>query len=135
MTKRIIYKTNEGGVVVIIPSGELPLKEVARKDVPAGVPYKIIDTLDVPDDRTFRSAWEADMTSPHGVGIGQQAWFIEQHNAEIAAINAEPTPAQGVEQTDEEHAAIVTQWKASKAARIAQLNTQIAVQRAEMEAA
>ena len=66
--KRIIFPTPEGGVAVLIPAGELPLEEVARKDVPAGVPYKIIDTADVPSDRTFRAAWEADMTDVDGYG-------------------------------------------------------------------
>lgn len=76
--KRIIYATPEGGVAVIIPSGELPIEEVARKDVPAGVPYKIVDTADVPSDRTFRGAWEADIATPDGVGIGADSWFAEQ---------------------------------------------------------
>jgi len=31
---------------------------VAAKDVPKGKPFKIIDTVDVPTDRTFRAAWE-----------------------------------------------------------------------------
>jgi len=134
MTKRIIYQTQDGGVAIIIPSGELPIEEVARKDVPAGVQFKIIDTTEVPDDRTFRSAWEADMTSPSGVGIGQQAWFIEQYQTEIAAINAETLPARGEEQTDDDYFAVVGKWEQSKIARIAQLNTQIATQQAEMQA-
>jgi hypothetical protein len=135
MTKRIIYQTEQGGVAIIIPSGELPLEEVARKDVPAGVRYAIVDTDTIPNDRTFRSAWEADMTSPSGVGIGQQAWFIEQYEAEIATINAEQMPARlpDSQQTVEEYDSVVAQWEASKAARIAQLNTQIATQQAEMQ--
>jgi hypothetical protein len=136
MPKRIIYQTQDGGVATIIPTGEFPLEEVARKDVPAGVPFKIIDTVDVPDDRTFRAAWEADMTSPHGTGIGQPAWFIEQYEAEIAAINAESMPARlpDNQQTVEEYDAVVGQWEQNKIARIAQLNTQIATQQAEMQA-
>lgn len=94
MTKRIIYPTQDGGVAIVIPSDNLPIEEVARKDVPAGVPFKIIDTVDVPSDRTFRAAWEAEMSSPNGTGLGQQAWFIEQYEAEIAAINAETAPAE-----------------------------------------
>lgn len=35
---------------------------VALKDVLAGTPYKIIDTADVPTDRTFRDAWTVDET-------------------------------------------------------------------------
>jgi hypothetical protein len=31
---------------------------IAAKDVPAGKPFKIIETADVPNDRTFRNAWE-----------------------------------------------------------------------------
>jgi hypothetical protein len=60
MTQRIIYPTDEGGVAVIIPAPEcgLTIEEIAAKDVPAGKEFKIIDTADVPTDRTFRAAWE-----------------------------------------------------------------------------
>ena len=57
---RIIYKTDSGGVAVIVPTGELSLEETAAKDVPAGRPYKIVDAADIPSDRTFRDAWEID---------------------------------------------------------------------------
>jgi hypothetical protein len=55
---RIVYPTPDGGVAVIIPTGELSIEAVIAKDVPEGVPYKIVDVTDVPDDRTFRDAWE-----------------------------------------------------------------------------
>jgi hypothetical protein len=60
MTKRIIYKTTDGGVAVIVPADEcgLTIEEIAAKDVPAGSPYKIVDVADIPADRTFRNAWE-----------------------------------------------------------------------------
>jgi len=78
MNQRIIYPTDDGGVAVLIPTGELELAEVARKDVPAGVAYKIVDVADIPADRTFRGAWEADFSNPDGYGIGADAWFAEQ---------------------------------------------------------
>jgi hypothetical protein len=78
MNQRIIYPTDDGGVAVLIPTGEIAVEEVARKDVPAGVAYKIVDVTDIPSDRTFRNAWEADFTNPDGVGIGSDAWFAEQ---------------------------------------------------------
>ena len=78
MNQRIIYPTDDGGVAVLIPTGEIAVEEVARKDVPAGVAYKIVDVTDIPSDRTFRNAWEADFTNPDGVGIGADAWFAEQ---------------------------------------------------------
>jgi hypothetical protein len=60
MTKRIIYPTPEGGVAIIVPAPEcgLSIEQIAAKDVPAGVEYKIIDTADVPAERLFRDAWE-----------------------------------------------------------------------------
>jgi hypothetical protein len=31
---------------------------IAAKDVPAGKPFQILDVSDIPEDRTFRDAWE-----------------------------------------------------------------------------
>ena len=55
MTQRIIYKTADGGVAVIIPADTI---EACMKDIPEGVEYAIVDTADIPSDRTFRNAWE-----------------------------------------------------------------------------
>ena len=56
--KNIIYPNPEGGICLVIPTGELPIEEVAAKDVPAGVPYKIVDGNELPEDHTFFNAWE-----------------------------------------------------------------------------
>jgi hypothetical protein len=70
---RIIYKTDEGGVAVIIPTQTAldvyGIMAIAIKDVPAGKPFKIVDVSDIPSDRSQRDAWtvdEADLTD--GVG-------------------------------------------------------------------
>ena len=55
--QRIIYSNTDGTVAVIIPTGELPIEEVAAKDVPAGLAYEIVTTDEVPSERTFRGAW------------------------------------------------------------------------------
>ena len=57
---RVIYPSDNGGVVVLIPASEcgLTIEEIAAKDVPQGTPYKIVDVADIPSDRTFRNAWE-----------------------------------------------------------------------------
>jgi len=64
MSKRIIYKNDAGGVSIIAPSvwalSLYGIDSVAMKDVPAGKPYKIVDVSDIPEDRTFRAAWEVD---------------------------------------------------------------------------
>lgn len=62
MTQRIIYPNDDGGVSIVIPASEYiaehTIEELAAKDVPAGKPYKIVDVSDIPEDRTFRDAWE-----------------------------------------------------------------------------
>jgi hypothetical protein len=72
MYQRIIYPTDDGGVAILIPTpeclAERTIEEIAAKDVPAGKPYKIISATDIPEDRTFRNAWEAVIDEPDGVG-------------------------------------------------------------------
>lgn len=77
MNQRIIYENENGGVSIIIPASEceLTIEQIAAKDVPAGFPYKIIDASDIPTDRTFRDAWEADLTDFDGLGVGHDAWY------------------------------------------------------------
>jgi hypothetical protein len=74
---RIIFP-NGDGISVLFPTGVLPIGDVARKDVPAGVPYRIIDEADIPSDRSQRDLWTADFSTPDGYGIGAEAWFAEQ---------------------------------------------------------
>jgi hypothetical protein len=58
MNQRILYLTPDGGIAIIIPTGELPIEAVAAKDVPEGLPFRIVDASEIPEDRFFRSAWE-----------------------------------------------------------------------------
>ena len=61
MDKRIIYKQDNGTVAIIVPTPDalqtMTIEEIARKDVPTGLPYKIIDVSEISSDRTFRNAW------------------------------------------------------------------------------
>lgn len=71
MEKRIIYINEAGGVSVISPSPDsgLTLQEVATRDVPTGLPYKIVDVVEVPTDRSARALWAIDpATLTDGVG-------------------------------------------------------------------
>ena len=72
MTQCIIYKQDNGVPALVIPAPECletyDIMAIATKDVPAGKPFKIIDTSDLPLD-TPQEAWvvnEADLTD--GVG-------------------------------------------------------------------
>jgi hypothetical protein len=92
MNQRIIYPTDDGGIVVIIPAPEcgLSVEEIARKDVPAGKPYHIINADQLPQDHVFFNAWSANFDSPTGYGIGSDAWFAEQAAKEQAIKDQTP---------------------------------------------
>ena len=69
--KRIVYQTPEGGVAIIVPMLDcgLTIEEIAAKDVPTGLPYKIVLTSDIPTDRQFRNEWTVDVADlTDGVG-------------------------------------------------------------------
>tara|TARA_R110000765_G_scaffold402810_1_gene498705 strand:- start:291 stop:506 length:216 start_codon:yes stop_codon:yes gene_type:complete len=70
MDKRIIYKNSDGTVGIIIPAEcDLTVEQIALKDVPTGLKYKIVDVSEISSDRTFRNAWtinESELTD--GVG-------------------------------------------------------------------
>lgn len=70
---KIVYKNENGGVSIIIPSPEalkhMTIDEIALKDVPTGLPFAIVEDLEIPTDRTFRDAWIVDETTlTDGVG-------------------------------------------------------------------
>ena len=62
---KIIYKNQsqniQSDITIITPTPEaletMTIDEIARKDVPTGFAYKIVDDNFVPTDRTFRNAW------------------------------------------------------------------------------
>ena len=67
----IVYMDSDGTLSIIHPSDKCTrtVEEIAKKDVPTGLKYKIVNTSDIPTDRSFRNAWyaeEADLTD--GVG-------------------------------------------------------------------
>jgi hypothetical protein len=68
---KIIYKDSDERVVVITPAPTCPytIEEIADKDVPAGLPYKIVADDIIPSDKTFRAAWTVDVLElTDGVG-------------------------------------------------------------------
>ena len=70
---KIIYKNSDGSVAVIHPTPEalefMTIEEIAKKDVPTGLPFAIVEDSEIPTDRTFRDAWTVDeATLTDGVG-------------------------------------------------------------------
>ena len=75
MEKRIIFKNTNGSVSVIIPFLDcgLTIEQIAAKDVPHGLPYKIVDASEIPTDRSARDLWDvddADLTDGVGADYG-----------------------------------------------------------------
>jgi len=92
--KIIIYPRTDGGICIVRPfhdilkteadiaadqaaidehgfvadDGKLTIEQIAAKDVPTGRPYRIINETDLPADKYFRDAWEADFSEPDGRG-------------------------------------------------------------------
>tara|TARA_Y100001972_G_C7542665_1_gene272984 strand:- start:299 stop:547 length:249 start_codon:yes stop_codon:yes gene_type:complete len=80
--KRIIYIDPASETITILTptpqilnevnasTGELwTVEDIAKKDVPTGSKYKIVENEDVPTDRSFRDAWtvnESDLTDGEG---------------------------------------------------------------------
>lgn len=72
MDKRIIFQADGRPVSVLIPADcGMTLEQIGQKDVPAGVPFWIVEASTIPTDRTFRDAWQLDVASmgePSGFG-------------------------------------------------------------------
>lgn len=95
MPKRIIYKNVNGGVSIVVPMQQfidsIGVEGIALLEVPAGFPYKIVDTEIIPADRTFRNAWEVDeliltdgVGADYGVGsLWQVSLWIDDKPIEI----------------------------------------------------
>lgn len=67
---KIIYKNQDESICIIEPLPLLDINLVAKKDVPYGIPYKIVASEYIPTDRIFRNAWRVDFESYDGIGEG-----------------------------------------------------------------
>lgn len=87
---QVIIFPNQTTISIIRPLDcGLTIQEIARKDVPFNMPFRIIDAAEIPTDRTYRDAWAADFSNPDGTGLGPQRWWIAQCTAAITALEAQ----------------------------------------------
>lgn len=81
--KRIIFKNEDNSIGIITPSSEAlsfaTIEQIAEKDCPYNLPYWIVEDSVIPEDRTFRSAWEIDesLGEPDGFG-GESNQFDDE---------------------------------------------------------
>lgn len=76
MSQVIIYKQDSGVVAIMRPTEEaletIGMIGIARKDVPQGKRFKIIDESVLPPDNSLRNAWtvdDKDLTDGIGGGV------------------------------------------------------------------
>jgi len=86
--KRVIYNNADGQLAILVPAPDcgLTIEEIALKDVPYGLPFKIVDLADLPADRTQRNAWtvdDKDLTDGVGAdyGVGSDNPFVMPESA------------------------------------------------------
>lgn len=102
MGKVILYNNQQGILVVLYPTPEaismLGIDNIAQKDVPAGFPYAIVDGDGIPNDRTFRSAWDVEQsTLTDGIGAEYGAgtpWGVVEYGNGFVIVEHEETKEQ-----------------------------------------
>ena len=71
---KIIFKNEDNSIGIITPTDEAlkfaTVIQIAEKDCPYNLPYWIVEDSIIPENRTFRSAWEIDesLGKPDGFG-------------------------------------------------------------------
>jgi hypothetical protein len=94
MTRTLIVYPEEqsagGGVCVVFPCLEcgLTIDEIAKKDVPAGRPFILIDESELPDAQ-YREAWDADFSEPDGYGLGYDGYMEAKQREQDEARSGE----------------------------------------------
>jgi hypothetical protein len=92
--QRIIYKQDDGAIALVCPAPEAlahwGIMAIARKDVPEGKPFKIIDEADMPADLNAWTVADAELTD--GVGApGNSFPSVDAPAAPVAVSDAAPS--------------------------------------------
>ena len=74
MSHKIVYQTENGGVAIVHPTGEVAIERlVVSGIIPGGAPWEIVDSDNIlPTDRIFRDAWKVT-----GIGSTEQTVILE----------------------------------------------------------
>ena len=77
MNSVILCPSDEGFTNIINPNPTcgIPLEEIAKKDVPAGRPYIIVDRDELPKNTLLFEAWKVEYPPDCNVGLGPVAWW------------------------------------------------------------
>ena len=90
---KIIFKNQDNSIGIITPSDEAlsfaTIEQIAEKDCPHNLPYWIVEDSVIPENRTFRSAWEIDesLGEPNGFGGESNEFDAELLKAYYGELN------------------------------------------------
>ena len=74
---KIIFKNQDNSIGIITPTEEAlsfaTIEQIAEKDCPYNLPYWIVEDSVIPENRTFRSAWEIDESLGEPSGFGGES--------------------------------------------------------------
>lgn len=63
----VVLFDNDGSISILMPAScRLTVDQIARKDIPKGCPYIIVDREELPDAPV--ASWEVDFSNPDGYG-------------------------------------------------------------------
>ena len=84
---KIVFKNQDNSIGIITPTSEAlsfaTIEAIAEKDVPHNLPYWIVEDSVIPENRTFRSAWEIDESLGEPDGFGGES---NQFDSSLLAI-------------------------------------------------
>lgn len=84
---KIIFKNKDNSIGIITPTNEAlsfaTIEQIAEKDCPYNLPYWIVENSVIPENCTFRSAWEIDETLGEPDGFGGES---NQFDSSLLAI-------------------------------------------------
>ena len=71
---KIIFKNQDNSIGIITPTDEAlsfaTIEQIAEKDCPYNLPYWIVEDSVIPENCTFRDAWEIDESFGEPDGFG-----------------------------------------------------------------
>ena len=111
---KIITKNNDGTVSVTFasPHWEGTMEELAKKVVPTGLTYKIVEDSVIPTDKIFRDAWEySDGTISVNITKSKNLWKEKIRGARKSKLEALDVDFMKSQETGADTSAIVAKKK------------------------
>ena len=111
---KIITKNNDGTVSVTFasPHWEGTMEELAKKVVPTGLTYKIVEDSVIPTDKIFRDAWEySDGTISVNITKSKNLWKEKIRGARKSKLEALDVDFMKAQETGADTSSIVAKKK------------------------